>query len=66
MESARSIAYKILLDAMRRSTYSNIALDRELSRAELSDADKATLEACFGAYNATSNNYTVIVGSPNP
>ena len=32
----------------------------------LSDADKATLEACFGAYNATSNNYTVIVGSPNP
>ena len=41
MESARSIAFKILLDAMRRSTYSNIALDRELSRAELSDADKA-------------------------
>ena len=41
MESARSIAYKILLDAMKRSTYSNIALDRELSRCELSDADKA-------------------------
>ena len=41
MESARSIAYKILLDAMKRSTYSNIALDRELSRAELSSADKA-------------------------
>ncbi len=41
MESARSIAYKILLDAEKRSTYSNIALDRELSRCELSDADKA-------------------------
>ncbi len=41
MESARSIAYKILLDAAKRSTYSNIALDRELSRAEISDADKA-------------------------
>ena len=41
MESARSIAFKILLDAMKRSTYSNIALDRELSRVELSDADKA-------------------------
>ncbi len=41
MESARSIAFKILLDAAKRSTYSNIALDRELSRAELSDADKA-------------------------
>ena len=41
MESARGIAFKILLDAMRRSTYSNIALDRELSRVELSDADKA-------------------------
>ena len=41
MESARGIAFKILLDAAKRSTYSNIALDRELSRAELSDADKA-------------------------
>ena len=41
MESARGIAYKILLDAMKRSTYSNIALDRELSRAELSSSDKA-------------------------
>ena len=41
MESARGIAFKILLDAMKRSTYSNIALDRELARRELSDADKA-------------------------
>ena len=41
MESARGIAFKILLDAMKRSTYSNIALDRELARCELSDADKA-------------------------
>jgi len=41
MESARSIAYKILLDAMKRSTFSNIALDRELSKSELSGADKA-------------------------
>ena len=41
MESARGIAQKILLDAEKRSTYSNIALDRELSRCELSDADKA-------------------------
>ena len=41
MESARSIAYKILLDAVRRSTYSNIALDRELSVSEMYSADKA-------------------------
>lgn len=41
MESARGIAQKILLDAEKRSTYSNIALDRELSRCELSDSDKA-------------------------
>ena len=41
MESARSLAFKILMDAAKRSTYSNIALDRELSHSELSDADKA-------------------------
>ncbi len=41
MESARGIAYKILLNAAKHSSYSNIALDRELSVSELSDADKS-------------------------
>lgn len=41
MESARGIAYKILLNSARHSSYSNIALDRELSLSDLSDADKS-------------------------
>ena len=45
MESARGIAYKILVDAAKRSTFSNIALDRELSKCELSAADRSLVTA---------------------
>lgn len=45
MESARGIAYKILVDAAKRSTFSNIALDRELSKCELSAADRGLVTA---------------------
>lgn len=45
MESARGIAYKILRDAAKRSTFSNIALDRELSKCELSAVDRGLVTA---------------------
>ncbi len=41
--SARGIAYKILLDAEKKKTYSNIALDRALSDSNLSPSDRRLL-----------------------
>ena len=40
-DSAREVAFRVLKDAAKKSTYSNIALDRALSCSELSDSDKA-------------------------
>ena len=43
--SARQLAYKLLCDASRGLTYSNIAIDSALRKHELSDSDKRLLTA---------------------
>ncbi len=43
--NARAVAYKILLDAEKKKTYSNIALDRALNSCELSRADRGLVTA---------------------
>ncbi len=48
-ESARELAFKILKDAEKNKTYSNIAVDRALSNCELSSQDKGLVTAiCMG------------------
>ncbi len=48
-ESARELAFKILKDAEKNKTYSNIAVDRALSGCELSGQDKGLVTAiCMG------------------
>ncbi len=48
-ENARAIAFKILKDAEKNKTYSNIAVDRALSQSELSGADRGLVTAlCMG------------------
>ncbi len=44
-ENARAIAYKVLLEAEKNKTYSNIAVDRALSQCNLSSADRGLLTA---------------------
>ncbi len=48
-ENARAIAFKILKEAEKNKTYSNIAVDRALSQCELSGADRGFVTAlCMG------------------
>ena len=48
-DSARRIAHKVLLDAEKNKTYSNIAVDKALSHSELSGADRGLVTAlCMG------------------
>ncbi len=42
---ARKLAYKVLTEAEKSKTYSNIAVDRALERSELSDKDRRLLTA---------------------
>ena len=44
-ESAREVAFKVLKDAEKNRTYSNIAVDRVLSRSELLGADRGLVTA---------------------
>jgi 16S rRNA (cytosine967-C5)-methyltransferase len=44
-ESAREVAFKVLKDAEKNRTYSNIAVDRALSRSELLGADRGLVTA---------------------
>jgi 16S rRNA (cytosine967-C5)-methyltransferase len=44
-ESAREVAFKVLKDAEKNRTYSNIAVDRALSQSELSGADRGLVTA---------------------
>lgn len=44
-DHARALAFKILKDAAKNATYSNIAIDRALSQSELSDVDKGLVTA---------------------
>ena len=44
-ESARAVAFKVLKDAEKNRTYSNIAVDRALSQSELSGADRGLVTA---------------------
>ena len=44
-DRARALAFKILKDAEKNATYSNIALDRALSSSDLSDVDKGLVTA---------------------
>lgn len=44
-DSARAVAFKILKDAEKNKTYSNIAVDRALSQSELSGADRGLVTA---------------------
>ncbi len=48
-DSARMIAYKVLMDAEKNKTYSNIAVDKALDKSELSGADRGLVTAlCMG------------------
>lgn len=48
-ENARAIAYRVLRDAERNKTYSNIAVDRALRESDLSSADRGLVTAiCMG------------------
>ncbi len=48
-ENARAIAFKILKDAEKNKTYSNIAVDRALRDSELSGSDRGLVTAlCMG------------------
>ncbi len=48
-DSARALAFKILKDAERNKTYSNIAVDRALASSDLSGADRGLVTAiCMG------------------
>lgn len=44
-ESAREVAFKVLKDAEKNRTYSNIAVDRALSQSELLGADRGLVTA---------------------
>ena len=44
-ERAREVAFKVLKDAEKNRTYSNIAVDRALSRSELLGADRGLVTA---------------------
>ncbi|MBR4032447.1 MAG: 16S rRNA (cytosine(967)-C(5))-methyltransferase RsmB [Clostridia bacterium] len=44
-DHARALAFKILKDAGKNATYSNIAIDRALTQSELSDVDKGLVTA---------------------
>ena len=44
-DHARALAFRILKDAKKNATYSNIALDRALTQSELSDVDKGLVTA---------------------
>ncbi len=44
-ENVRALAYKVLVDAEKHKTYSNIAVDRALKDCSLSDADRGLLTA---------------------
>ena len=44
-ESAREVAFKVLKDAEKNRTYSNIAVDRALSRSDLLGADRGLVTA---------------------
>lgn len=48
-DNARKIALRVLLDAEKNKTYSNIAVDKALSKSELSGADRGLVTAlCMG------------------
>ena len=48
-DNARLVALKVLLDAEKNKTYSNIAVDKALSKSELSGADRGLVTAlCMG------------------
>ena len=48
-DNARKIAFKVLLDAEKNKTYSNIAVDKALSKSSLSGADRGLVTAlCMG------------------
>ena len=48
-DNARGVALKVLLDAEKNKTYSNIAVDKALSHSELSGADRGLVTAlCMG------------------
>lgn len=48
-ENARKVALRVLLDAEKNKTYSNIAVDKALSKSELSGADRGLVTAlCMG------------------
>ncbi|MBR3687371.1 MAG: 16S rRNA (cytosine(967)-C(5))-methyltransferase RsmB [Clostridia bacterium] len=44
-DHARALAFKILKDAGKNATYSNIAIDRALTQSELCDVDKGLVTA---------------------
>ncbi|MBQ7829916.1 MAG: 16S rRNA (cytosine(967)-C(5))-methyltransferase RsmB [Clostridia bacterium] len=44
-DHARALAFKILKDAGKHATYSNIAINRALTQSELSDVDKGLVTA---------------------
>lgn len=44
-DHARALAFKILKDAEKNATYSNIAIDRALTQSELCDVDKGLVTA---------------------
>ena len=48
-DNARKVALRVLLDAEKNKTYSNIAVDKALSKSELSGADRGLVTAlCMG------------------
>ncbi len=44
-ESARALAFKVLKEAEKNKTYTNIAVDRAIEKSELSDKDRGLLTA---------------------